>query len=84
MNNCSVNNLLDLGKTIAKELFDEVTFPWEVLPNIKEFIVRLGPSLSRDRFDNPQENVWIAKTANIFDTAYIAGPRAFPFFSQGA
>ena len=74
MNNCSVNNLLDLGKTIAKELFDEVTFPWEVLPNIKEFIVRLGPSLSRDRFDNPQENVWIAKTANIFDTAYIAGP----------
>ena len=74
MNNCSVNNLLDLGKTIAKELFDEVTFPWEVLPNIKEFIARLGPSLSRDRFDNPQENVWIAKTANIFDTAYIAGP----------
>ena len=74
MNNCSVNNLLDLGKTIAKELFDEVTFPWEVLPNIKEFIVRLGPSLSRYRFDNPQENVWIAKTANIFDTAYIAGP----------
>jgi len=74
LNNCSVNNLLDLGKTIAKELFDEVTFPWEVLPNIKEFIVRLGPSLSRDRFDNPQENVWIAKTANIFDTAYIAGP----------
>ena len=66
--------MLDLGKTIAKELFDEVTFPWEVLPNIKEFIVRLGPSLSRDRFDNPQENVWIAKTANIFDTAYIAGP----------
>ena len=44
------------------------------MPNIKEFIVRLGPSLSRDRFDNPQENVWIAKTANIFDTAYIAGP----------
>ena len=77
MNNCSVNNLLDLGKTIAKELFDEVTFPWEVLPNIKEFIVRLGPSLSRDRFDNPQENVWIAKTANIFDTAYIAGPCIF-------
>ncbi len=74
MNNCSVNNLLDLGKTIAKELFDEVTFPWEVLPNIKEFIVRLGPSLSRDRFDNPQENVLIAKTANIFVTAYIAGP----------
>ena len=66
--------MLDLGKTIAKELFDEVLFPWEILPNIKEFTLRLGASLSPDRFDNPQENVWIAKTANIYDTAYIAGP----------
>lgn len=65
---------MDLGKTIAKELFDEVLFPWEILPNIKEFTLRLGASLSPDRFDNPQENVWIAKTANIYDTAYIAGP----------
>ena len=65
---------MDLGKTIAKELFDEVLFPWEILPNIKEFTLRLGASLSPDRFDNPQGNVWIAKTANIYDTAYIAGP----------
>jgi len=74
LNNCSVNNLLDLGRTIAKELFDEVTFPWEILPNIKEFILKLGAALDRNKFDNPQENVWIAKTASIFDTAYIAGP----------
>lgn len=74
MNNCSVNNLLDLGKTIAKDLFDEVTFPWEILPNIKTFIIRIGAALDPRNFDNPQENVWIAKTANIYDTAYIAGP----------
>ncbi len=74
MNNCSVNNLLDLGKTIAKDLFDEVTFPWEILPNIKTFIIRIGAALDPRKFDNPQENVWIAKTANIYDTAYIAGP----------
>lgn len=66
--------MLDLGRTIAKELFDEVTFPWEILPNIKEFILKLGAALDRNKFDNPQENVWIAKTASIFDTAYIAGP----------
>ncbi len=74
MNNCSVNNLLDLGKTIAKELFDDVIFPWEVLPNIKEFIIKLGAVLDQNKFDNPQENVWIAKTANIYDTAYLSGP----------
>ncbi|MBS5843091.1 MAG: UDP-N-acetylglucosamine pyrophosphorylase [Clostridiales bacterium] len=74
MNNCSVNNLLDLGKTIAKELFDDVIFPWEVLPNIKEFIIKLGAVLDQNKFDNPQENVWIAKTANRYDTAYLSGP----------
>ena len=74
MNNCSVNNLLDLRKTIAKELFDDVIFPWEVLPNIKEFIIKLGAVLDQNKFDNPQENVWIAKTANRYDTAYLSGP----------
>ena len=74
MNNCSVNNLLDLSKTIAKELFDDVIFPWEVLPNIKEFIIKLGAVLDQNKFDNPQENVWIAKTANRHDTAYLSGP----------
>ena len=74
MNNCSVNNLLDLSKTIAKELFDDVIFPWEVLPNIKEFIIKLGAVLDQNKFDNPPENVWIAKTANRYDTAYLSGP----------
>ena len=74
MNNCSVNNLLDLSKPIAKELFDDVIFPWEVLPNIKEFIIKLGAVLDQNKFDNPQENVWIAKTANRYDTAYLSGP----------
>ena len=74
MNNCSVNNLLDLSKTIAKELFDDVIFTCEVLPNIKEFIIKLGAVLDQNKFDNPQENVWIAKTANRYDTAYLSGP----------
>lgn len=74
MNNYSVNNLFDLGKTIAKDLFDEVTFPWEILPNIKSFILKMGPQLNPEIFDNPQENVWIAKSANVYETAYISGP----------
>ena len=74
MNHYSVNYLLDLGKTIAKDIFDHVTFPWEILPHIKEFILQLGPKLDPEKFDNPQEDVWIAKTAHIFNTAFIAGP----------
>ena len=66
--------LLDLTKTIAAELFTGKERPWEVLPDIKDFILRLGPTLSEDEFDHPSEDVWIAKGVKVFPTAYIAGP----------
>ena len=53
-----IKDLFDLDKTIAAELFEGKTYPWEVLDDIKSFILRLGPTLSRDEFDNPAENVW--------------------------
>ena len=74
MINCKVNDLLDLEKTIAGGIFEGVEFPWEVLPKIKEFVIALGKSLDPEKFDNPQENVWIAKSAKVFPSAYIAGP----------
>ena len=40
-----IKELLDLDKTIAKELFDGKTYPWEVLDGIKDFILKLGPTL---------------------------------------
>lgn len=74
MMNCSIDNLLDLEKTIAKDIFEGKAYPWEVLPKIKDFIIELGKTLDADKFDNPQENVWIAKSAKVFPSAYIAGP----------
>ena len=61
-------------KTIAAALFDGKTHPWEVLPHIGEFILNIGPALPKDEFDNPKEGIWIAKDANVFDSAYIAAP----------
>ena len=43
-----VKNLFDLTQTIAAELLESVEFPWEALPKLKEFIVRLGNTLSED------------------------------------
>ncbi len=34
MNALTVKELYTLEETIAKDLFDKVTYPWEVLPNI--------------------------------------------------
>ena len=33
MNALTVKELYTLEETIAKDLFDKVTYPWEVLPN---------------------------------------------------
>lgn len=66
--------LLDLTHTIAAELFKGKEYPWEALSGIKEFILALGPTLSKDEFDNPSEGVWIAKDATVFPSAYIGAP----------
>jgi NDP-sugar pyrophosphorylase family protein len=60
--------------TIAAPLFEGKTYPWEVLADIGDFIKKTGPMLPKDEFDNPKEGVWIAKDANVFESAYIAAP----------
>ena len=66
--------LYDLSKTIAAPLFEKREYPYEVLPEIKSFVVSLGKNLPKDKFDEVSENVWIAKSAKVFPSAYIAAP----------
>lgn len=67
-------NYLDTSKTIAKELFEKIFYPWEILPLIKDFIYKLGENLPSDKFEKINENVWAAKNATISKSAYICGP----------
>ena len=69
-----IKDLLNLDKTIAKNIFHKKTYPWEVLENISQFILDIGKTLNSEEFDNPSEGVWIAKDANIFPSAYIGSP----------
>lgn len=69
-----IKELLDLERTIAAELFAGKTYPWEVLDEIKPFILKLGETLSAEEFDHPAEGVWIAKDAKVFPSAYIGAP----------
>ncbi len=66
--------LLSLEHTIAKELFAGVKWPWEVIPNIAEFIVKLGQTLLAEKYDKIGENIWVAKTAKVSQTASLNGP----------
>lgn len=69
-----ISELFDLEHTIAASLFDGKEYPWEVLADIKDYILKLGPTLPKDEFDNPREGVWIAKDAKVFESAYIGAP----------
>ena len=74
MKEWKIEQLYTLEETIAAAIFDGVQYPWEVLGKIKDFIVELGNSLPEDKFEKRGENIWVAKSAHIFPSAYIGGP----------
>lgn len=74
MEECKIKNLYNLEETIAKELLESVTYPWEALPKIEEFILKIGEKLDKEKYEKKGENIWIAKSAKIAPTAYINGP----------
>ena len=74
MSKITIQDLYDLNETIAAELFDGLTYPWEALPKIGDFIRKLGATLSEEEYEKVGEDVWIARSANVFPSAYIHGP----------
>ena len=57
MDSIKVSALYNTEETIAKELFKDDCYPWEILPKIKDFILTLGPTLPKDKFDEIEKNV---------------------------
>ena len=69
-----IKDLLDLSKTIAAPLFEGKTYPWEALSDISDFIIALGSTLPEDEYEKRGENVWVARDAKVFPSAYIGSP----------
>lgn len=67
-------NLFNFDESIARDIFTDREFPWEVLPHIGEFILTLGAELPADEYEQKGENIWIARSATIAPTASINGP----------
>ena len=74
MKEFTIERLLDLKETIAAELFEGKTYPWEVLPEIKDFILKLGKTLDPEEYEYKEGDIWIARSAEVAPTAYINGP----------
>ena len=70
----TIKDLFDLNDTIAAPLFEGKTYAWEVLGELSDYIKTLGATLSLEEYDHPSEDVWIAKDAKVFPSAYLGGP----------
>lgn len=69
-----IDALYTLEETIAKDIFDGVRYPWEILSEIGDFILKLGSTLSGEKYEKRGENIWIAKSAHVYPSACINGP----------
>ncbi len=69
-----IKDLFDLEHTLAKSYLEQFVYPWEALAGIKDMILALGGSLNPEEYDYPAENVWIHKTATVFQSAYLGAP----------
>lgn len=70
----TISSLFDVSKTIASDIFTGKTYPWEILPEISDFIYELGKRLPKELFSSPCDGVWIAKNASVAPTAHIEPP----------
>ena len=73
-NELTISAMYDLNETIAADIFQDATYPWEVLSKIKFFIIELGKTQPTEEYDQIEENIWIAKSAKVAKTASITGP----------
>ena len=74
MSKITIYDLYDLNETIAADLFEGLTYPWEALPKIGAFILKLGETLDPEEYEKRGEDVWVARSAKVAPTAYIHGP----------
>ena len=75
----SIKNMYDLSHSEAAPLLETLTYPWEALPKIKEFILELGSKIDADpelsaQYEKRGEDIWIHKTAKVFPSAYLGAP----------
>lgn len=74
MEKAKIINLYTLEETIAGEYLAKFTYPWEALAGIGDFIRKLGPTLDKEKYEQRGDDIWVAKNATVFESAYLHGP----------
>ncbi len=74
MEQCNINTMYDLTKTIAASYMKTAQYPWELLEGLSDYIKMLGDTLDPEVFEKKGEDIWVAKSANVAPTACLNGP----------
>ena len=74
MDKISVDDLFDLSHSRAGKALSKVTYPWEILGDIGDLVLKIGAGLPLSEYDHPEEDVWIAKSARVAKNVSITGP----------
>jgi len=77
----TILELFDLDHTLASDYLREFTYPYEALAGISDLILKIGESLDMDEYYHPEDwdgntinDVWVARNAVVYKTAYLNGP----------
>ena len=68
-----IKDLFECKTPYLKDLFAKFKYPWEMLPEIKSYILELIEK-GLDGFEEISENVYVGKNVKIYPTVTIEGP----------
>ncbi len=68
------NELFDLSKSIAGGCLSLYARPWDAISHIGEHIRSLGKTLPEELFEQRGEEIWVAKSAKVHQSAVLRGP----------
>ncbi len=69
-----LDEIVDFNHTICKDCMINYDNCWDIIPDIKNIIMRLIEDLDKDKYNILDNNVWISKSAVIDDSVNIIGP----------
>ncbi|NLZ71050.1 MAG: UDP-N-acetylglucosamine pyrophosphorylase [Clostridiaceae bacterium] len=67
-------DLITYQNTLVEALLAEIEYPWQVLSQIHDYILEIGPKLSIEDFKQIDDNIWIHNSVKIAKTSTIIGP----------
>ena len=66
-----MEDLYDLSHTITADYLKQFEYPWQALNEIKDLVVELGNKLDKNEYIQVKPTVWIHKTADVMESAYL-------------